>query len=167
MPEASLTLPAELSSIGAARRFLRAALDDWQAGDYEMGAAQVLTELATNAALHARSAYTVHLVLEPNELLVEVTDSSPVPPQARGYGSDATTGRGIALVEALSTRWGVEASPTGKTVWCRIARDREVFEGLGAGLRTADRGRPGEPRRQRVLPRGGAASVRTGSRAAA
>jgi hypothetical protein len=91
-----------------------------------MTAAQVLTELATNAALHARSDYTVHVRLEPKSLLLEVTDSSPAWPQQRHYGSDATTGRGIAMVEALSTTWGVQASPTGKTVWCRVAPDDQV-----------------------------------------
>ena len=128
MPEASLTLPAELSSVGEARAFLRRVLGDWDVDAYDFGAAQVLTELATNAALHARTAYTVHLVLEPSALLLEVTDSSPVPPQQRNYGTDATTGRGIALVDALSSDWGVESSPTGKTVWCRVAADDDTLE---------------------------------------
>lgn len=123
MHEASLTLPAELSSVAQARRFLRESLAAWGAAGYDVAAPQVVSELATNAALHARSAYTVHLRLEPEVLLVEVTDSSPVRPQVRHYGIDATTGRGIALVEALSNAWGVEASPTGKTVWCRVAPD--------------------------------------------
>ena len=118
-----MTLPAELSSIGDARRFLRRSLAAWGVVDYDLGGPQVLTELATNAALHARSAYTVHLVMEAASLLVEVTDSSPALPQHRHYGPDATTGRGIALVDALSTAWGVESSPTGKTVWCRVAPD--------------------------------------------
>ena len=161
MPEASLTLPAELSSIGDARRFLRRVLADWQADGYGMGAAQVLTELATNAALHARSAYTVHLVLEPGALLVEVTDSSPVPPRARHYGADATTGRGIALVEALSTAWGVEASPTGKTVWCLVAPDDEGFADR-SGRATRSRRQPDGARHADVLPGGRTGtSVRT------
>ena len=93
---------------------------------FELAAPQVLTELATNAALHARSAYTVHLRAEPDAVLIEVTDSSPALPQARHYGTGATTGRGIALVEALSAAWGVESSPTGKTVWCRVRSDDEL-----------------------------------------
>lgn len=132
MHEASLTLPAELDSVGQARRFLRETLADWGADGFDLAAPQVLTELTTNAALHARSEYTVHLRLDPECLLIEVTDSSPARPQQRRYGSDATTGRGIALVEALSQEWGVEASPTGKTVWCRVATDDRLpsFEDL-------------------------------------
>ena len=123
MLEASLTLPADLSSVSQARNFLRHALADWSVDGFELAAPQVLTELATNAALHARSAYTVHLLLDDGHLLVEVSDSSPVMPQQRHYGTGATTGRGIALVEALSEAWGVESSPTGKTVWCRVGSD--------------------------------------------
>jgi anti-sigma regulatory factor (Ser/Thr protein kinase) len=124
--EASLTLPAELKSVGQARRFLRDVLQEWNLDGFELAAPQVLTELATNAALHARSAYTVHLLVEPDAVLIEVSDSSPALPQARHYGTGATTGRGIALVEALSAAWGVESSPTGKTVWCRVRSDDQL-----------------------------------------
>lgn len=126
MHEASLTLPAELKSVSQARRFLRDALERWNVTGFELAAPQVLTELVTNAALHARSAYTVHLRAEPEAVLIEVTDSSPALPQARHYGTGATTGRGIALVEALSAAWGVQSSPTGKTVWCRVRSDDEL-----------------------------------------
>jgi hypothetical protein len=65
----------------------------------------------------------VHLLLDDGHLLVEVSDSSPMMPQQRHYGTGATTGRGIALVEALSEAWGAKSSPTGKTVWCRVGSD--------------------------------------------
>jgi anti-sigma regulatory factor (Ser/Thr protein kinase) len=126
--EASLTLPAELHSVRDARHFLRDVLAGWQVDGYDMAAPQVLTELAANAALHAHSEYTVHLRLEADCLVVEVTDSSPALPQQRHYGAGATTGRGIALVEALSVAWGVESSPTGKTVWCRVGSDDSLPE---------------------------------------
>jgi anti-sigma regulatory factor (Ser/Thr protein kinase) len=157
VPEASLTLPVEPSSIGDARQFLRRSLASWGVDEYDLGGPQVLTELATNAALHARSAYTVHLVLEPAALLVEVTDSSPALPQHRHYGVDATTGRGIALVEALSSAWGVESSPTGKTVWCRVAPD----DAFGGPPRTSDvRRRPRGGRAGLLRPEPGSSKVR-------
>ncbi len=162
MPEASLTLTADLSSVGEARRFLRRVLADWAEPAFDLGAAQVLTELATNAALHARSDYTVHLALEPAALLVEVTDASPLPPRPRGYGPDATTGRGIALVEALSTAWGVQPGPAGKTVWCRVAPDDEPTDDVH-GHRA---GRPaGRRSRGPALPgRAGGAGARVSAR---
>ena len=121
--EASVTLPAELSSAGRARRFLREALASWGTDRYDVAGPQVVTELATNAALHARSDFTIRVRLEPDALLVEVTDTSPARPTRRHYGTDATTGRGMAMVDALSTVWGVEVAGPGKTVWCRVAPD--------------------------------------------
>ena len=123
MHEASLTLPAELESVSRARHFLRDALSRWQADGYDLAAPQVLTELAANAALHARTTYTVHVRLEREVLLLEVSDSSATMPQQRHYGTAATTGRGIALVDALSQAWGVRLRAAGKTVWCRVGRD--------------------------------------------
>ena len=55
---------------------------------------------------------------------------------------DATTGRGIALVEALSAAWGVQSSPTGKTVWCRVRSDDQLPD-FGRQRR---RGAPRSPR---------------------
>ncbi len=159
-----MTLPAELSSIGDARRFLRRSLAAWGVVDYDLGGPQVLTELATNAALHARSAYTVHLVMEAASLLVEVTDSSSALPQHRNYGPDATTGRGIALVEALSTAWGVESSPTGKTVWCRVAPD-DVLDDVSGSSHV--RRLPGGGGTRLLRRDGGASGVRAMLRTAA
>lgn len=126
--EASHTFGAHAGSVRQARRFLRGALEAWSADGYGMVGEQVISELATNAALHAQSEFTVHLLLDDDSLLVEVTDSSRVLPQERHYAVDATTGRGLLLVEALAEEWGVQASPTGKTVWCRLAAGGSVTE---------------------------------------
>jgi hypothetical protein len=83
----------------------------------------VLTELATNATLHARTPYTVLLRLEPTHLVVEVLDSSPRLPLARHYASDAATGRGISLVDAFSDTWGATPTPNGKVVWAHVLPD--------------------------------------------
>jgi anti-sigma regulatory factor (Ser/Thr protein kinase) len=122
-----MSLSADLRTVGEARRFLRATLQQWDTDAYDFGAPQILTELATNAALHAHTEYTVHLTLEAEWLLVEVTDSSPALPQQRDYRPDSTTGRGLGLVAALSGSWGVEPSQTGKTVWARVVPD-ESFD---------------------------------------
>jgi anti-sigma regulatory factor (Ser/Thr protein kinase) len=123
VPEASLTFPAELRSVGAARRFLRAMLHDWNSDDYDYAAPLVLTELVTNATLHARTPYTVQLRLEPTHLVVEVADRSPRLPQTLRYATDATTGRGITLVNAFSSRWGTIPTADGKVVWAHIRPD--------------------------------------------
>jgi anti-sigma regulatory factor (Ser/Thr protein kinase) len=123
VPEASLTFPAELQSVGAARRFLRATLRAWNNDAYDYAAALVLTELATNATLHARTPYTVLLRLEPTHLVVEVLDSSPRLPQARHYATDSATGRGITLVDSFCDTWGTTPTPDGKVVWAHVRPD--------------------------------------------
>jgi hypothetical protein len=123
VPEASLTLPAELGSVGAARRFLRATLRSWDTSSYEFDAPLVLTELVTNATLHARTPYTVLLRLEPTHLVIEVVDSSPRLPQARNYAVDAATGRGIKIVNSFSATWGARPTPEGKVVWAHVRPD--------------------------------------------
>lgn len=123
MPEVSFTFPAELQSVRAARRFLRAALHDWNSDDYDYAAPLVLTELATNATLHARTPYSVRLRLEPTHLVVEVLDSSPRLPRARHYATDSATGRGLNLVDSFSDTWGTASTPDGKVVWAHVRPD--------------------------------------------
>jgi anti-sigma regulatory factor (Ser/Thr protein kinase) len=123
VPEASLTFPAELQSVGAARRFLRATLREWNNDDYDYAATLVVTELATNATLHARTPYTVLLRLESTHLVVEVLDASPRVPQARHYASDSATGRGITLVDSFSDTWGTTPTLAGKVVWAHVRPD--------------------------------------------
>jgi anti-sigma regulatory factor (Ser/Thr protein kinase) len=153
VPVASLTFPAELDSVGAARRFLRTTLHDWDNDNYEFAAPLVLTELVTNATLHARTPYTVRLTLEDTHLVVEVVDSSPRLPQARNYTLDATTGRGINIVDAFSDTWGAREIPEGKVVWAHVRPDEPDMLGF-AEQEPGDRGadaaaRPAGNRRRR------------------
>ena len=53
---------------------------------------------------------------------IAVSDSSREPIHPRQARSDDVTGRGLQIVEAVSTRWGVDESTRGKTVWCTIGR---------------------------------------------
>lgn len=132
MPTASQTFPPGLHAVRAARRFLEATLSLWGTDDYDFGAPQVLSELAANAALHARSPFTVLLRLGDDVLHVEVRDASPRLPRQCHFSSEATTGRGLGLIAALSVEWGTAAvDGGGKAVWARVAPD-------GAGVATTD-----------------------------
>jgi anti-sigma regulatory factor (Ser/Thr protein kinase) len=152
VPEASLTFPAELQSVGAARRFLRATLREWNNDAYDYAAPLVLTELATNATLHARTPYTVLLRLELTHLVVEVLDSSRRLPQARHYATDSATGRGITLVDSFSDTWGTTPTPDGKVVWAHVRPDDPTAFGV-PDLADTDNatgtGRRSVPRQQR------------------
>jgi len=78
----------------------------------------VVTELVTNAVIHAESSSRVAVDLRHGRLRLEVHDESSVMPQRRHLSEDATTGRGLALVESLSASWGASPAPDGgKVVW--------------------------------------------------
>jgi anti-sigma regulatory factor (Ser/Thr protein kinase) len=118
--DAAITLPAEPSSARAARRFVADSLRSEDSEHWELAAKLLVTELVTNAILHARTEVTVSLRVESDGLRISVRDSSRRMPSPRSYSSDATTGRGLALVERLSAEWGVEPDADGKTVWVKI-----------------------------------------------
>jgi two-component sensor histidine kinase len=78
----------------------------------------VVSELATNAVVHAATAFTVNLSRLDDVLTLTVEDGSPGFPRQFGPGAElAPGGRGLRIVEALSTAWGVTDKVTGKSVW--------------------------------------------------
>ncbi len=103
----SLTqVPGRASSVTAVRRGARAALTGWDAARYEWLLSQLLTEVVTNVVLHAYTTFDVTVHLTGTGVRVEVTDGSPRLPRPRRHSVDATTGRGLDLLEQLSSRWG-------------------------------------------------------------
>ena len=81
----------------------------------------VVSELVTNAVIHANTAVTVGLTLLPEGgARIEVGDASSWPPTPRAATYDAPSGRGLLLVDALAKEWGVIPSQEGKTVWAEL-----------------------------------------------
>ena len=101
----------------------RRPLDTWGLDRLAWAAEQLVSELATNCLLHARTEYTVELSREDGVVRVSVRDGSPAQPRTRHYGDESTTGRGLRLVETLSSRWGVEPAAAGKSVWFELPTD--------------------------------------------
>ena len=126
MPESSRTFAAASSAVGDARRFLRAVLSDWGEDGFDFGAPLVLTELVTNAVLHARTPYEVHVSLDGAHLSIEVRDCNAHLPRQRHYRQDSTTGRGLLLVSELCSDWGVREVDDGKVVWAHVRPDATV-----------------------------------------
>jgi anti-sigma regulatory factor (Ser/Thr protein kinase) len=124
VPKAEVCVTAQSRSAGVARRFLRDTLAGWDAAIYSDTAELVLTELVTNAILHAKTDIVVRVELGADGLRLEVADHSPRQPIVRHYSQEATTGRGLGLVEALTERWGVQPAPSGKTVWAELSADQ-------------------------------------------
>ena len=129
MPHAELTLPGHASSVPAARRFVETLLASWGHPETGWSAALCISELASNCALHARTDFSVRLLLEQDRVRLEVTDGSPRVPLQRAYAADATTGRGLRLLEDYASSWGCEPTADGKTVW--VLLDLAADEGAG------------------------------------
>ena len=110
-------LPPQATSAGRARRVVAEVLEE--AGLEELADVAVLlvSELVTNAVLHAGSEVGLTVAADDGSLRVEVRDGSSISPGIRHYEDEATTGRGVGLVELLAADWGVQAEPGGKTVW--------------------------------------------------
>jgi anti-sigma regulatory factor (Ser/Thr protein kinase) len=117
---AELALPPEARSAGIARRFLSATLASWDADGYSDTGSLLLSELVTNAALHAGTEILVRVCLTSTGLRLEVADRSDRRPVIRHYSAQATTGRGLGMVDSLAERWGVVPEATGKTVWAEL-----------------------------------------------
>ncbi|MHA7961559.1 SpoIIE family protein phosphatase [Streptomyces sp. L500] len=113
-------------SVAAARAFVRDTLQGWGFLDVIDDAVVLTSELVTNAVVHAGTAAEVLCVRMTTGVRVEVADRYPereLPVQSPGQplgGLDREGGRGLLLCASLASRWGVEYSPTRKTVWFRI-----------------------------------------------
>jgi anti-sigma regulatory factor (Ser/Thr protein kinase) len=102
------------------RKYVRDSLSHWCVRSDE--AVLLANELATNAIVHTHGDFVVEVSVynstcrigvidrDPNRRL-RVTDASP----------DDASGRGLALVDALSESWGVESRDEGKAVWFDVS----------------------------------------------
>lgn len=117
--------PGDPSSVRLARQFATTTLHEWGHEGLVGPVTLVVSELATNAVVHAQSAFSVRLTLASKALRVEVADCggglpNPINPDPSGVG-----GRGLLLVAELGVAWGVDAGEAPcKTVWCELALDR-------------------------------------------
>jgi anti-sigma regulatory factor (Ser/Thr protein kinase) len=120
-PIRSTHLPPLPESVPAARHFASDAAVEMGAEDTSVGETELLvSELATNAVVHARTPMRVSVLHHGERLRVEVRDDDPRPPQPRQPDPMAPGGRGIMLVDMLATSWGVNGNDRGKTVWFEL-----------------------------------------------
>jgi anti-sigma regulatory factor (Ser/Thr protein kinase) len=106
------------SETGRARRTVAGLCSDLDTEVVEV--AQLLTtELVTNALKHGRGEILLAISRVEGNLRIDVTDDGPGTPEIGGGGPDELGGRGLMVVEALATRWGVApgTGALGKTVW--------------------------------------------------
>ena len=90
--------------------------------DLQTDAALAVSELVTNAVVHAGGPITVSAAYLDSTLRVEVHDTERAPPpSARKAPASQKTGRGLHLVALLADRWSVTPTPGGKTIWFEMS----------------------------------------------
>jgi anti-sigma regulatory factor (Ser/Thr protein kinase) len=119
---AQLRLEPAAVSARQARRFVSEILRRWGEESLIDQTTLLVSELVTNAVVHARSEVDLSVMkaAEDAALRVEVRDSSARPVRMGAFEAEALSGRGVALVDTLADRWGVEHDATGKLVWFEL-----------------------------------------------
>ncbi len=110
-------------AVASSRRFVISSLRRLGTDHLVEDAAVIVSELATNAVLHARSPFRVSVDESVGVVCISVQDVGDGRAASRFEdGSDhATDGRGIAIIEALSRRWGCDTLSDGKVIWAELA----------------------------------------------
>jgi anti-sigma regulatory factor (Ser/Thr protein kinase) len=127
-----LALPADPTAPRQARSLLQAAAQEWNLDDdLHQDAAMVVTELVANAVDHARTPSTLTVGRdEYGGLRIAVRDGLPGPvPRPLPVDPAAPRGRGLQMITALASSWGVTTHIDGKTVWAVLPRADEERTG--------------------------------------
>ncbi len=114
-----LSLDHDHAMVGVARRAVATWLDErgCRTGD---DAVLVLSELVTNAMVHAGAGCTIEVRHHDGLLRLEVRDRSPQAPVLRLVGPADVGGRGLHVVDAIAEAWGWEPTADGKRVWAIV-----------------------------------------------
>ncbi len=127
-PRAVLDLGALPTAPGCARAWTRQVLREWQLPVLSDTAELIVSELTTNAMLASRRlgcpVIRLALTLDHRELTISVHDYCPGVPEPVSAADDDENGRGLLLVEAVSSRSGWYAfgdGTPGKVVWAALS----------------------------------------------
>jgi anti-sigma regulatory factor (Ser/Thr protein kinase) len=111
-------LPPEARSAGAARQLVAEACLDWECGVQLEAATLIVSEMVTNALLHAGTMLELSVARCEHRLRLAVSDGGTRRPRAQPMDTSRITGRGMLLVAAFSRSWGVlPTADGGKVVW--------------------------------------------------
>jgi anti-sigma regulatory factor (Ser/Thr protein kinase) len=119
------SLSAEPRSAGRARAFVVHHLSEHRLDHLVEPVRLIASELATNAVVHARTAFTVTLSQWDNVVTLSVEDAQPTQVLTVPAWPDplADHGRGLTIVDQMSDKWGFSTDPRGgKSVWASFAR---------------------------------------------
>ena len=113
-------LPARPSSVPAARHTIREWLVAAGCGDLADDAELAVSEVVTNALVHAGTPVELSMRIDVGFIRVEVADGSAHLPRVRDFHASSGTGRGLKLLEQSVDRWGAELRAQGKVVWFEL-----------------------------------------------
>jgi anti-sigma regulatory factor (Ser/Thr protein kinase) len=116
-------LPPHPASVGRARRFVVERLAEMGLPAREDGAELVVSELVTNAVIHAGTEIVVRVAAVDRGARIEVIDGSTEMPGPRMATMASRSGRGLALVDHFTREWGVERTESGKIVWFQVGTE--------------------------------------------
>jgi anti-sigma regulatory factor (Ser/Thr protein kinase) len=109
--------------VGPLRARVATQLTAWGLPELAETARLCVSELLTNVVRHVGegTAVTLRLWLVDGHPRLELTDPDPhAVPELRHPSDEAESGRGLALLDALTTRWGVTRNLDSKTTWCDL-----------------------------------------------
>jgi anti-sigma regulatory factor (Ser/Thr protein kinase) len=121
-------LPADATAARLARRLLARQLAAWGVDEEVVEVAQLCTsELVTNVVIHSgtTSALTIRMDQEFVQVLVQDQGSTGMVRRPGALDETSISGRGLSLVEALTSAWSAEHSADGTTVWFELALARD------------------------------------------
>jgi anti-sigma regulatory factor (Ser/Thr protein kinase) len=125
-----MRMAARPAAVPRSRAIVRGLLRDWQLETMTDEVTLLLSELMTNAvqASHngarrdqARRPFIVATVrLTATAVLLEVWDANPAPPVVQDVDLTSDCGRGLLMIECMSSTWGHHPHDGGKVVWCEL-----------------------------------------------
>lgn len=134
----SLPFTAEPQEVAALRRILRLHLGFWGLHGVVDAAQLCVSELASNVIKHggAGTPSTLVVSMRGSRVRIEVHDpDTRALPTLLEAGLDAESGRGMALVSAVTDRWGVQLQADRKVIWCELPTGLRSAEGHSGGAR--------------------------------
>jgi phosphoserine phosphatase RsbU/P len=115
--------PAQRASVAAARQFVTDALVDAGVTSVLDDARLLVSELATNAVVHANTDFSVSVHISAGRVYVEVRDGDPTDldlTREAELPELAMSGQGLRIVGRLAGSWGARVEDHGKVVWFSV-----------------------------------------------
>lgn len=116
-----VTLPATPLTVRRARQYVADTVVGMGLGRLRTTAELLTSELVTNALVHAGTEISLSISRSGDRLRVEVGDGGAMIPASAPPGHDGENGRGLQLIDAVATDWGVDPAEGGKLIWFELS----------------------------------------------